>query len=69
VSMSSLPTEENYVRFEIFMVVTMKNVVFWDVTLCGSCKNRLIRVTKIGELGMLAVLSISSQHVSVASYD
>jgi hypothetical protein len=20
--------------------VTMKNGVFWDVTLCGSCKNR-----------------------------
>jgi hypothetical protein len=27
------------VRFEIFMVVTMKNGVFWDVTPCGSCKN------------------------------
>jgi hypothetical protein len=37
----------------------MKNVVFWDVTPRGSCKNRLfgelsasfIRVTRIGELG------------------
>jgi hypothetical protein len=37
----------------------MKNVVFWDVTPCGSCKNwfseelsaSLIRVTIIGELG------------------
>jgi hypothetical protein len=29
-----------YVRFEIFTAVTMKNDVFWDVTLCGSCKNR-----------------------------
>jgi hypothetical protein len=28
------------VRFEVFTVVTMKNVVFWDVTQCGSCKNR-----------------------------
>jgi hypothetical protein len=31
------------VRFEVFTAVTMKNVkngVFWDVTLCGSCKNR-----------------------------
>jgi hypothetical protein len=39
----------------------MKNGVFWDVTRCGSCKNRLsasfIRVTKIGELGTLAVTS------------
>jgi hypothetical protein len=37
----------------------MKNAVFWDVTPCGSCKNRrfgelsvsFIRVTRIGELG------------------
>jgi hypothetical protein len=28
------------VRFEVFMAVTMKNGVFWDVTSCGSCKNR-----------------------------
>jgi hypothetical protein len=44
----------------------MKNGVFWDVTLCGSCKNRrfggtcasFIRVTRIGELGTtLAVTS------------
>jgi hypothetical protein len=31
---------QNYVRFEVFMAVTMKNGVFWDVTPCGSCKNR-----------------------------
>jgi hypothetical protein len=24
------------------MAVTMKNGVFWDVTPCGSCKNRLV---------------------------
>jgi hypothetical protein len=28
------------VRFEAFMAVTMKNEVFWDVTPCGSSKNR-----------------------------
>jgi hypothetical protein len=28
------------VRFEVFTTVTMKNGVFWDVTLCGFCKNR-----------------------------
>jgi hypothetical protein len=35
----------------------MKNLVFWDVALCGSCKNAsIIRVTRIGELGtMLAI--------------
>jgi hypothetical protein len=28
------------VRFEVFTVVNMKNAIFWDITLCGSCKNR-----------------------------
>jgi hypothetical protein len=28
------------VRFEVFMAVTMKNGVFWDVMPCGSCKNQ-----------------------------
>jgi hypothetical protein len=46
-------------QFEVFMVVTLKNSVFWDKTLCGSGKNRcfasIIRVRGISELGMLAV--------------
>jgi hypothetical protein len=29
-----------YWRLEVFTAVTMKNRVFWDVMLCGSCKNR-----------------------------
>jgi hypothetical protein len=29
-----------FVRFEVFTAVTMKNGAFWDVTPCGSCKNR-----------------------------
>jgi hypothetical protein len=29
-----------YVRFEVFMAVTMKNAVFWDIMPCGSCKNQ-----------------------------
>jgi hypothetical protein len=49
-------------RFEVFMVVTMKNAVFRDVVLCGSCKNQhitsIIWVTRTDELGtMLAVTS------------
>jgi hypothetical protein len=28
------------VRSEVFTAVTMKNAVSWDVTPCGSCKNR-----------------------------
>jgi hypothetical protein len=43
----------------------MKNVVFWDVTKCGSYKNRvsdepsasIIRGTRIGELRTLTVTS------------
>jgi hypothetical protein len=30
----------SYVRLEVFTAVTMKKGVFWDVTPCGSCKNR-----------------------------
>jgi hypothetical protein len=45
-------------RFEVFTAVTMKNAVFLDVTLCGSCNNRRFggtyrlhnRVTRVGEL-------------------
>jgi hypothetical protein len=27
-------------KIEVFTVMTVNNVVFWDVTPCGSCKNR-----------------------------
>jgi hypothetical protein len=30
----------NYVRFEIYTGVTVKNGVFWDFTPCGPCKNQ-----------------------------
>jgi hypothetical protein len=29
-----------HVRFEVFTAVTMKKGAFWDVTPCGSSKNR-----------------------------
>jgi hypothetical protein len=32
--------KQNFLRFEVSTAVTMKNGVFWDVTPCGSCKNR-----------------------------
>jgi hypothetical protein len=69
-----------FVRFEVFTIVTMKNAVFWDVRTCGSLSTdiseehsaSIIRVTRISELGTLAVTSnrrtlrsISSQ---LASY-
>jgi hypothetical protein len=38
VSMSGMLIMLN-VRSEFFTAVTVKNVVFWDATQCGSCKN------------------------------
>jgi hypothetical protein len=35
-----LTTLIRFVRSEVFTAVTMKYAVFWDVTPCGSCKNR-----------------------------
>jgi hypothetical protein len=34
---------KGYLRFVFFTAVTMKNFLFWDVTSCGSCKNRRFR--------------------------
>jgi serine/threonine protein kinase len=31
-----------YIRFEVFMAVTMKKVVFWDTALCRYCVNLCI---------------------------
>jgi hypothetical protein len=28
------------IRLVVFTAVDMKNAVFWDITPCGSCKNR-----------------------------
>jgi hypothetical protein len=58
------------VRFEVFTAVTLKNGVFWDVMLCGSCKNRrfggtyapIIRVTRIGELGTTLAVTKCREH-------
>jgi hypothetical protein len=41
----SLWTQMEDVRFEVFTALTMKNGVFWDVTACGSCKNRRFKGT------------------------
>jgi hypothetical protein len=29
----------SFVRFQVLTAVNIKNDIFWDVTLCGSCKN------------------------------
>jgi hypothetical protein len=54
------------VRFEVFTAVTMKNGVFWDVTLCDSCKNR--RFGGAAKKYQVSSLGVSSQRASVASY-
>jgi hypothetical protein len=40
---------KSFVQFEVFMVATMKNGVFWDVTPCGSCNEHQVRKTKKNE--------------------
>jgi hypothetical protein len=36
----AMQTFSSGVRLEVLTAVTMKNGVFWDVTVHGSCKNR-----------------------------
>jgi hypothetical protein len=48
--MSSLHIEGNYVRFEVSTAVTVKNCVFWDVTPCGSFKNRFVIPSQVRRL-------------------
>jgi hypothetical protein len=44
-SLNSVEKRKVLVRFEVFTTMTMKNGVFWEVTPCGSCKNRRFRGT------------------------
>jgi hypothetical protein len=37
---SGVLSKIEFVRFEVFTAVTMRNGVFWNVTQCGSGKNR-----------------------------
>jgi hypothetical protein len=37
---SFLVTEKIEKKYEVFMAVTMENVILLDVMLCGSCKNQ-----------------------------
>jgi hypothetical protein len=32
--------KQHFVGFEVFIAVILKNAVFWDVALYGSCKNQ-----------------------------
>jgi hypothetical protein len=45
ISFHKIELYENNERFEVFWAVPMTNVIFWDVTPCGSCKNRRFEET------------------------
>jgi hypothetical protein len=47
------------------MAVTIKNGVFWDVTSCGSCKNRRFGGTSSPILVILMKEALSSSETSV----
>jgi hypothetical protein len=47
--------DSHVVGFEVFMVVTMKNVVFWDVAPCGFIlvdvsDNRITSIFRVTEI-------------------
>jgi hypothetical protein len=47
------------VRFEVFMVLIMKNGVFWDVTLCGSCK-KIVTANVVPSSPILVTLMVEA---------
>jgi hypothetical protein len=55
-----------FVGFEVFTAVTMKNVVFCDVTPCGSHKNRRFNVVSSSSiLDTMMMKALSSSETSV----
>jgi hypothetical protein len=72
---SVISHNKNCIGFEVFTAATVKKAVLWDVTPCGSCKDRrfegialIIRVTRIGELGkMLAATLLVTVNVVPSS--
>jgi hypothetical protein len=58
------PADYCYVRIEVFMAVTMKNVVFWDMTPCGSCLEEnvssVFRMEGVNKLGITVAVTASN---------
>jgi hypothetical protein len=60
VKMPSLPQllvvskMEISIRFEVFMAMTMKNVIFWDVMPFGSCKKTFVFLCSVDQLLVMA---------------
>jgi hypothetical protein len=57
-----------YIRFEVFTAVTMKNAVFWDVTLCRYFVNRRFGGTYRLHLQGIRNPRAMNQHEQVAVY-
>jgi hypothetical protein len=53
----------NSVRFEALTVVSMKNIVFWDVTLCCFRRNR-----RVGERRTLRRISVLQSLANAFSF-
>jgi hypothetical protein len=51
---------KKYVRFYVFTALSMKNGVFWDVTPCGSFKNRRVFLHSVRRLLVTANVVPSS---------
>jgi hypothetical protein len=66
----SLVTSWKNVRFEVFMAVTLKNAIFWDLhhvalvrtNILEECSASIIRVTRISELGT-TLAATSNRHM------
>jgi hypothetical protein len=55
----------NYVGFEVFTAVTMKNAVFWDVAPCTSCElNRYIPEDGILQMPIICTMRYLSRYRS-----
>jgi hypothetical protein len=54
------------VRIEVLTAVTMKNAVFWDATLCGSCPNRVF-IPNVPSSSILVTLMMEALRSSETS--
>jgi hypothetical protein len=54
-----------YIRFEVFTTVTMKNAVFWDITLCGFLRSVRRLLVSSPNLVTLVIEVLNSSETSV----
>jgi hypothetical protein len=56
------------IGFEVFTAMTMKNALYWEVTSCGSCKNRrfegIYRLRHQGDKNQRARNNVSNNTLS-----